>query len=182
MLDEAIANALVNDEKLASWFLGQTKFAQEAAKCVLVRADNPWSKVNLSHSPAEDATLVELSKECETDVLAIFETKDGRRLALHIENKLANGSFTPLQPELYRERLTQWRMKPKLGMYTEATSVLVAPLAFYQRNEPAAKIFDSYVSHEDLSVHIEPFGQGGSSAAQPFVPADSAKAILLLRR
>lgn len=164
MLDEALACALVNDENFASWFLGQTKFALETARCVLVRADNPWSKVNLSHSPTEDAALVELSTECETDVLAIFETNDNRRLAVHVENKLANGSFTPLQPELYRERLTQWRMRPKLGMYTDATSVLVAPLSFYKRNEVGAKIFDSYVSHEALSAHIEQFGAGGPSA------------------
>ena len=165
MLDEALASALVNHENFAAWFFRQTKFASESAKCVLVRADNPWSKVNLSHSPSEDTPLVEIIKECETDVLAIFETDDGRRLAIHIENKLANGSFTPLQPELYRERLTQWRLKPKLGMYTEATSVLVAPLDFYKRHEAAAKIFESYVSHEDLSAHIQQFGAGSPSAA-----------------
>jgi hypothetical protein len=40
------------------------------------------------------------------DVLAVFETKDKRRLALHIENKLASGSFTPLlNPSKLRKAL-----------------------------------------------------------------------------
>jgi hypothetical protein len=164
-LDSALAHALASDEKFAAWFLSRTKFSGVKANCVLVRADNPWSVVKLTHENTETGALEQSRRECETDVLAIYETQENVRIALHIENKLASGSFTHLQPELYGERLAQWRSKAKLGMYSEATSVLVAPRAFYQRNEAAARIFESFVTHEDIAVHIEAFrGPGGSAA------------------
>lgn len=97
-------------------------------------------------------------KDCETDVLALFETEDKRRLALHIENKIAGGCFTPLQPELYRERLQQWQGRSNLGNYIDATSVLVAPQSFYDRFAQDAGKFDSFVRHEDIAVHLPIFG------------------------
>ncbi len=160
-LDTALAIALYNDEEFAQWFLQQTIFGAEAAKCVLCRADNPWSRVRLERENPETGELVVLTRDCETDVLVVYEAPDGRRLALHIENKLEGGSFTPLQPELYRERLSQWRQRAKLGRYDEATSVLVAPRAFYENNLVAAQIFDSYVSHEEIALRLQAFAQPG---------------------
>ncbi|MEO7622824.1 MAG: hypothetical protein ABIS30_07120 [Gallionella sp.] len=122
-----------------------------------VRADNPWSKVTLSHPDHENGLLKETSLGRETDVLAIFETSEGRRLALHIENKLADSVFTPFQAESYKARLPQWRMRPKLGMYHEATSVLVAPQIFYDRHTKSARLFDTYVPHEAIAAWIPAF-------------------------
>ena len=98
-----------------------------------------------------------LAKQCETDVLAVYQTTDGRRLALHIENKLAGGSFTPHQPELYKERLQQWKNRPKLGQYSDATSVLVAPQEFFHRFRAQAEIFEAYVSHEEIAALLPAF-------------------------
>lgn len=127
------------------------------AKCVFCRSDNPWSSVKLQAANASTGELEVLTKECETDVLAVYVTDDNSRLAMHIENKLAGGSFTPNQPELYRERKEQWRGKPKLGMYTDATTVLVAPTAFYERFPDKSAIFDTFISHEELAEHNQAF-------------------------
>jgi hypothetical protein len=156
-LDAALADALVNNASFAAWFFSKTRFALQEAQCVLVRSDNPWGRVKYRLLGLDAEPLDELTRDCETDVLAVFEASGGRRLALHIENKLAGGSFTYLQPELYRERLTQWRSRPKLGMYVEATSVLVAPQVFYDGNLAAAQIFEAFVSHESIAPHLPIF-------------------------
>lgn len=88
-----------------------------------------------------------------------------RRLALHIKDKLERGSFTPRQPERCRERWSQWRQRAKLGRYDEATSVLVAPRAFYEDNLVPAQTFDAHVSHEDIAQRLQAFAQPGPSAA-----------------
>jgi hypothetical protein len=48
-----------------------------------------------------------------------------------------------------------------LGLYVEATSVLVAPLAFYHRHHVGAKLFEAYVSHEELGQHLQAFRSDG---------------------
>lgn len=157
-LDEALAAALKNDAAFASWFLGRTPLAGVEAACTWCRSDHPWSRVTVD---AQDGAGV-VTRECETDVLAVFESRDGRRLALHIENKLAGGAFTELQPDLYRARKEQWQGRPLLGDYTDAATVLVAPKVFQQRNVEKAAIFDAFISHEDLAAWLPLFRQSPS--------------------
>lgn len=156
-MDSALAQALLERPEFAKWLLGRTRFGGEIAECVFCRSDNPWSTVRLEMSNPTSGELEVLSKQCETDVLAVYETKDGRRLALHIENKLAKSSFTHLQPDLYKQRLQQWRNRPKLGQYSDATSVLVAPEAFVAQHKTQVQMFEAYVSHEDLAQHLPAF-------------------------
>jgi hypothetical protein len=156
-LDAELAGALRTRPDFAQWFLEQTNFKTVVGKCVLCRDDNPWSRVISEKMDPDSGTVEVFKKDRETDVLAIYETDDARRIALHIENKLEDGYFTSHQPESYRERLTQWRKRKRLGMYVEATSVLVAPRAFYDRNKAAARVFESYVSHEDIAQFIDAF-------------------------
>jgi hypothetical protein len=158
ILDEALARALFNDQRIAAWFFARTLFAGEVASCVFCRCDNPWSSVRLEVRNALTGEVETLVRQCETDVLAVFATRDGRRLALHIENKLADGSFTRHQPELYRARKSQWKSRDKLGAYTDATTVLIAPKVFYERLRDCATLFDSYISHEEISEYVPEFG------------------------
>jgi len=159
-LNYALADALLHDQEFARWFLRQTRYLAEDAKCVRVRADNPWSRVTLCLPVEGSDAYEEVVRDAETDVLAIFETQDERRIALHIENKLSSGTFTPHQPESYRERLKQWRDRPKLGRYQDATSVLVAPQAFYNKNANGAQVFEAFVSHEANAKHLPAFASG----------------------
>ena len=157
-LDTALAEALFPHSELATWLLAQTRFRDEVAECVFCRSDNPWSTVRIERQNPVSGEPEVLSRQCETDVLAVFQTTDGRRLAVHIENKLASGSFTEMQPELYRERLQQWKNRTKLGEYSDATSLLVAPQAFYERFKTQAQVFEAFVSHEELAERIPAFG------------------------
>jgi hypothetical protein len=167
-LDSALAEALSSSRGFAQWFVDRTRFGCEVVECVFCRSDNPWSYVRFQLTNPKSGEIETLVKQCETDVLAVFQTTDGRRLALHIENKLAGGSFTPHQPELYRERLQQWQNRPKLGGYIDATSVLIAPMEFYDRNRSKAEVFEAFVSHEDIAALVPAFGSnmvaGGSQA------------------
>lgn len=159
-LDRALAQALMDDPVFARWFLEQTRFAGLDARCVEVRADNPWSRVALTVPTGLDGAVAEVVRDAETDVLAVYLTSDERRLALHIENKLAGGTFTLHQPESYRARLLQWQGRARLGMYVDATSVLIAPRAFYDANIAGADVFEAYVPHEALAVYVPAFGEG----------------------
>ena len=163
-LDRELAAALRGDLVFARWFLDRTRFRSESFLRVECREDNPWSDVVTEVRDEATGALKVVKKGRETDVLAIYQTSDGRRLALHVENKLGNGLFTPHQAESYSARLSQWQMREKLGMYVEATSVLVAPKAFYDRNTDKAQLFESYISHEDISQHIAAFRQAGGAA------------------
>lgn len=159
-LDEALAEAFKSDIRFSAWFLAQTPFRHLDARYVWGRSDNPYSRVILTIPNAMSAEPEQFTAECETDVLVVYEASDSRRVALHIENKLAKGSFTPHQPELYQARKEQWKGRPLLGNYTDAACVLVAPRNFLDRNLEGARVFDVCISHEDISEHVAAFRNG----------------------
>lgn len=164
-LDEVLATALMGDVRFARWFLSKTPFGGEDARCVFCRSDHPWSSVTVDDTDSATGQSGTVVRECETDVLAVFATPDGRRLGIHIENKITGGHFTPLQPELYQARKKQWRHRPKLGDYSEAVTVLVAPQEFLGRCRDGAALFDARISHEAIAVELPEFaaalGQAG---------------------
>lgn len=159
-LDEALRNALIGDASFATWFLGKTAFANPGAQCDFCRFNNPWSRVTLERLNVDTGEIEAETRDCETDVLAVYEA-EGRRIALHIENKLAGGSFTSQQPELYAARVKQWAGRKKLGSYAEATTVLIAPRAFYERFPEDAKKFETFVSHEEIAEYLPVFADAG---------------------
>jgi hypothetical protein len=157
-LDGALHLALETSREFADWFLSRTKFAGSGAERVWSRCDHPWGRI-LYTGPNPLTGQTETSiKECETDILVVFKTPTDARFALHIENKLGSGKFTELQPELYSQRAAQWAGNPKYGNYHDFETVLVAPLAFLERNRTAVAHFDQYISHEDISAFIPLFG------------------------
>ena len=88
----------------------------------------------------------------------MFETQTHKRIALHIENKLASGSFTPFQPEIYAARAAQWKGNPKYQSYEDWETVLIAPRSFYARYIDDAKKFGRFIAHEDIANYIPVFG------------------------
>ena len=157
VLNEALGQALLNEPRVAAWFFSRTQFAKEVASCDFCRWDNPWSSVQRDAPNVVSGEVASSVRQCETDVLAVFSTSDGRRMALHIENKLASGRFIPNQPEPYQERKNQWKGRNQFGNYTYATTVLIAPSRCRERLGERAAVFDSYISHEDISVHVPAF-------------------------
>jgi hypothetical protein len=157
-LDAALDEALQRNAGFVSWLLSQTKFAGLQARYHWSRADNPWGTIAVTLTDPLSGESSTSRRESETDVLVVFATNDGFRFALHIENKLASGSFTPEQPEMYPIRAEQWKGLARYENYQDWETVLVAPRAFYERNKEKADMFNRYISHESIAEFIPEFG------------------------
>ncbi len=158
-LDKAIEDAFKSNPIFAKWFLDKTKFSGENAKYHWSRSDHPWSRVELIIDNPETGVSEKVIKEGETDILVVFQAESGRKIALHLENKIAAGKFTPGQPELYAARAASWVGNPKYCSYEDYETVLIAPKAFYERNIDGANKFSRYISHEEISSYIPIFSQ-----------------------
>ena len=146
-LDKIFADALRDSEEFRAWVLSRTKFGNRDAEVVIIRSDHPWSRSRLT------------GRDSETDILLVLRDRlTAETFALHFENKRANGSFTPLQPETYQERARQWLGLPKFGAYTDFECVLIAPRAFHSANHDKAEIFDRYIAYEDIAKILPGFG------------------------
>ena len=156
-LDEALDKAFKDSHEFTIWFLSKTKFAEISAQYYWSRSDNPWGRVPSEEPDPETGKLEKIIRESETDVLVVFEAEGNKRFALHIENKLGNGKFTLGQPRNYTVRAKHWAGNPKYGNYTEFETVLVAPKEFYERNIEEARIFDRFISHEEIASFIPIF-------------------------
>ena len=156
-LDRALADRLQDDEKFRAWFLSRTLKGGSYCRLVFLRANHPWGKVRTILPNPDTGALEVVVREAETDVLAVFEGDGGKRLGLHIENKLAGGKFTPYQPDMYATRAEAWRTLDKYGGYDEWETVLIAPRAFRVRNESDARKFMSFIAHEDLAEYEPAF-------------------------
>jgi len=87
----------------------------------------------------------------------VFKSEPERRLALHIENKLASGRFTPFQPEVYAARAERWIRDPSYGNYDEWDTVLLAPLSFRRRYAAIAQRFGTFIAHEEVVDYVPSF-------------------------
>ena len=157
-LDRAIEDAFKTTPGFVDWFLAQTKFKDEGATYCWSRSNHPWGKVDLTVPNPHTGESERISREGETDVLVVFETASKKKVALHIENKLTAGKFTLWQPELYAARAASWKGHPSYGEYEEWETILVAPTAFFDRNELDARKFDRFIPHEEIAVHVPVFG------------------------
>jgi hypothetical protein len=156
VLDLALNTALRERPAVALWLLSKTKFRDDTATYHWSRANHPWGRTTLKVINPKTGAIELIEREGETDVLVVFNTRAGR-VALHIENKLASGTFTPFQPELYASRAEAWKNKPKYESYEHWATVLVAPQSFYNRFSVQASKFGKFVSHEELAAHIPEF-------------------------
>lgn len=161
-LDVALDQALRTNPTFVSWLLSQTKFAHLSARYHWSRADNPWGTIAVTVTDPHSGQSSTERRESETDVLAVFATDDGYRFALHIENKLASGAFTPNQPEMYPIRAEKWKGLARYENYQDFETILVAPRAFYERNKEKAGLFHRYISHESIAAFIPEFRASGT--------------------
>jgi len=157
-LDALLNEKLESSSLFLTWFLSKTKFNNQRYYYYWSRADHPWGTIPITYFYDGSGSKVTENRQSETDVLLVVESDSGRRAALHIENKLANGHFTELQPEMYHQRAAHWLLNEKYKNYSDFQTVLIAPLQFYDRNRKHAKLFDVYISHEEISQYIPEFG------------------------
>ncbi len=157
-LDAALARELKLGSAFLHWLVSRTRFAdEEVDEIVLLRTNNPWGKAKLRVWNGDEQRYESIVREGETDLLLVLKSRRRGRFALHIENKLANGSFTPLQPEVYRARAAAWMGNKSYGDYEEWETILIAPTAFHARNSYGCSKFDRYIPHEDIAAHIPEF-------------------------
>ncbi len=156
-LDQILDNAFRNSNAFTQWFLSKTRFSKLTARYKWSRSDHPWGQVPLKVVNPETGKEEIIVRECETDILVIFESDEGLTFALHIENKLANGKYTQYQPDLYSERAKLWMNDEKYGNYSDFETVLVAPIEFYTRTFEASQPFDKFVSYEEVALLLPEF-------------------------
>lgn len=158
-LDTAFENGLRNSPEFVKWLLSHTKFCGSHARYDWSRSDHPWGRVLLRVENPMTGITESVTRESETDILVVFEEMDtAKRFALHVENKMAGGSFTKYQPESYRVRAEKWLDDSKYGSYSDFETMLIAPTSFTARFPSACRIFDRFVSHEDIGRFIPEFG------------------------
>lgn len=145
-LDRLFAAAFGSRPEFRQWFLDRTKFSGRECHVVLLRADHPWYQSKKT------------GVQSETDILIVLEDVETQeRFALHVENKLAKGSYTANQPALYLERAEDWRHDPKYGSYVDYETVLIAPHAFRLKNLEQSTPFHRFVAHEEIAGFIPEF-------------------------
>ncbi|MCG5079081.1 hypothetical protein [Paraburkholderia tagetis] len=160
-LDKCIEQAFQSNPEFTTWFLSRTGFANDAGVYRWSRSDNPWSThPQETIDPATGEPVVKYVQS-ETDILVVFSRPNSGPFALHIENKLENGSFTSGQPERYKSRVTYWLNNPKYGAYVDFETVLIAPHVFFEKHRIDGEKFDRYVSHEDIAKYLPEFRTSG---------------------
>lgn len=118
-LDRALALELETNPEFLVWLISRTKFADTDIKFHSCRADHPWGSHPFTGSdPAADSAAT-VTKQSETDVLLVVSDDKGRRLGIHIENKIGSGKFTDFQPEMYAQRARHWIGSPRHGSYVD---------------------------------------------------------------
>ena len=158
-LDRALEKALRCDEGFLKWFVSKTKFRGDGPRWLWSRSDNPWCTVKLLLPDLQTGEHEMVARQGETDVLLVFvfQNEPERRLALHIENKLASGRFTRFQPEVYRARAEKWVRNPRYGNYEDWDTVLLAPLLFHRQHAEIAQRFGTFIAHEDVAHYLPSF-------------------------
>jgi hypothetical protein len=157
ILDLALDDAFKTNPDFVQWFLSKTKFASERANYLWSRSNSPWCRIKMEFHNEATGAMETIDRESETDVLVVFETDEGRRFAVHIENKLRTGSFTAYQVEMYPIRAAKWQGDSKFKSYSDWETVLVAPEYFVDRYRPACSKFGKIITHEELQEFVPAF-------------------------
>ena len=157
-LDKAFDLAVRESADFATWLVSHTKFRGLGARYHWSRSDHPWGRFDWEVTdPATGAKRIE-KRDSETDILVVFELPGTRqRFALHVENKLASGSFTEYQPEMYAMRAKAWLGQPKYGSYTDFETLLIAPRGFAEKFPRECGIFDRFIPHEEIARFVPEF-------------------------
>jgi hypothetical protein len=160
-LSLAFANKLTDSPEFISWVLSQTKFAEHAKTAKLLSEEQAaartarfWWRNWWCHVP-------DLGEESETDIFLVFEdAKTGKRFSLHIENKIANSTFTPNQEASYAVRATYMLHYTKAAEFrcTDFDTVLIAPHSFRNKYREQSDQFGCFIAHEDIAKFIPSFG------------------------
>lgn len=153
-LTHKLHNALETDEAFRNWFVAKLHHGHGFSRLTLCRGNNPWGTVRMILPNSQTGALEAVSREGETDILAVFEDPSGARLGVHIEVKRASGKFTPYQPEGYAARAESWANTEKYGGYQRWETVLIAPKSFIDANADNSHKFTTRIPCETLPIPL----------------------------
>jgi hypothetical protein len=159
-LDRAFSDRLASSKAFCEWVLQQTKFRDVAQDAILLNHEQATAKPKKKPENwwRHWWCRLEDGSESETDIFAVFELPDTRkRIALHIEDKPPHGKFTPNQYANYNRRAEFMANKPQYMNYSDYTTVLLAPNAFFEANNDKLHYFDSLISYESVAGYITEF-------------------------
>lgn len=162
-----VAGALEQRNDFRRWLLGRTKFSLHAEGARLLcdqqrltrslSAENWWRSYWVSRA-------YEHFHECgerETDLLAIFETPNSFRFALHIEVKAPGDRFGVEQAADYRRRANCWKGRDRAPRtvlpHDDAATLLLCDRGFAGRNAAKVAFFDTVFFHDEIGAMISPY-------------------------
>jgi hypothetical protein len=156
----AFANKLASSSEFCSWLVGHTKFSRYKDDLRLLnneqfslRKSAYWWRHWWCEIPGEKI-------QSETDIFAAFETTDGLRFALHIENKITNSVFTANQGANYAIRAAHMLTDGNAGKLkcSDFDTVLISPTSFTNRFKQESDKFGRIISYDEIAKFIPEFG------------------------
>lgn len=162
---EPIANGLVENDLFRRWVVQCSPFAEHAETSILLHheqkatrtasAENWWRSYWVSKRYTHFAEC----GERETDLLAVFETKENFRFALHIEVKAPNDRFSLNQAMDYKRRAACWsgreRAPRTVVPHDAAATLLCCEQGFLQRHTAEVGQFDAAVTFEEIGDFLK---------------------------
>jgi hypothetical protein len=158
-LDSAFARKIKESPEFVSWLLSRTKFSQYGSRVRLLDEEQASIRPRKFWWKHWWCTIPELTEQRETDIFVAFEIMDtGERFALHVENKLSNGTFSQGQAEAYGFRARHMMNKVRYLNYTDYQTILISPISFKNKNGTKCDLFNCHITHEDIAKFIPEFG------------------------
>lgn len=163
---QPIAEGLVNDVAFRSWILGKTKkFADYSGANLLHRemlAIRSKKTTSWWRSHYTETCRCSGCKGRETDLLAIFETSEGLRFAIHAEVKQPSDRFNLGQAAAYPIRAKCWVNKPPRGIlaHTDAETVLLCSQSRLVDYGANLEHFDAIITFEKIATGFPSLSAG----------------------
>jgi hypothetical protein len=148
-----------NSEQFRVWILRQTKFSAYADVARLLSEEEFLIRPRRFWWRHWWCANIPGCGEKETDIFLVFDTPEKLRFALHIENKMTNSKFTPMQAECYRARGIHMANKHEFLNYSEFETIIISPWSFRIANKNGCLLFDRHVPHEHIARFIPEFGK-----------------------
>lgn len=157
---EPFANSLVEDAEFRSWVLEQTKFAPVAKGARLLHHEMRAKRNGVSktwwRSHYTERCRCEGCSGQETDVLAVFETRNGDRFALHFEVKQPADKFPPRKDQAgnYALRAACWANNAPNAVvpHSDAATVLLCSARKLPDYSPHLLKFGTVITFEDVAA------------------------------
>ena len=163
-LDHAFAEALEHSVHFQSWLLGGGRFARYATRARLLHEEQANARTAKLWWKHWWCRLPDRS-EGETDIFAVFQSEEGLRFALHIEDKPPHGSLEMRQAASYRRRAAFKANDPGWLNYSDFEVLLLAPAAFLTAHKECLAQFDRGVPYEEVAAFVPFFAEALRSGA-----------------